>query len=126
MNFILNLNCNNDLIVLLKEFINEYKKNSNSSVSPIKLVKHYTNLNKKYKIGNQDDADEVINYFIGEIDDVIKKEIKEGRCENIIIKGDITLDRMIDYLFASKPLFKTGYTLTKVTETKYEKTGIVE
>jgi ubiquitin C-terminal hydrolase len=99
MNFILNLNCNNELIVLLKEFINEYKKNSNLSVSPIKLVQHYTNLNKKYKIGSQDDADEVINYFIGEIDDVIKKEIKEGRCENIIIKGDITLDRMIDYLF---------------------------
>jgi glycosyltransferase involved in cell wall biosynthesis len=33
---------------------------------------------------------------------------------------------MIDYLFASKPLLKTRYTLTKVTETKYEKTGIVQ
>lgn len=99
MNFITNLNCKNELIILLQEFIEEYKKNSNSAVSPIKLVKHYTSLNKKYKIGNQDDADEVINYFIGEIDDVIKKEIKEGRCENIIIKGDISLDKMIDYLF---------------------------
>jgi len=99
MNFISNLNIDNELIKIFQEFINEYKDKSNSAVSPIKLVKHYTGLNKKYRIGNQDDADEVINYFIGEIDDIIKKAIKDGKIENIVIKGDITLEKMIDYLF---------------------------
>ena len=33
---------------------------------------------------------------------------------------------MIDYLFESKPIARKRYTLTQVTETKYEKTGIVE
>ena len=33
---------------------------------------------------------------------------------------------MIDYLFEAKPIARKRYTLTQVTETKYEKTGIVE
>jgi glycosyltransferase involved in cell wall biosynthesis len=33
---------------------------------------------------------------------------------------------MMDYLFESKPIARKRYTLTQVTETKYEKTGIVE
>jgi len=99
MNFITNLEIDNELIKIFQDFIGEYKENSNSAVSPLKLVKHYTSLNKKYRIGNQDDADEVINYFIGEIDDIIKKEIKDGKMENVIIKGDITLEKMMDYLF---------------------------
>jgi glycosyltransferase involved in cell wall biosynthesis len=33
---------------------------------------------------------------------------------------------MIEYLFASKPLLKMRYTLTPITETNYEKTGIVQ
>jgi hypothetical protein len=32
---------------------------------------------------------------------------------------------MIDYLFQSKPIMKKRYTMTQVTETKYEKPGIV-
>jgi hypothetical protein len=32
---------------------------------------------------------------------------------------------MIDYLFQSKPIMKKRYTITQVTETKYEKPGIV-
>jgi ubiquitin C-terminal hydrolase len=88
-----------ELIEIFKDFIKEYKNNSNSAISPIKLVKYYCKINNRYRLGSQEDADEVITYFIGEIDDIIKKEIKEGRAENIIIKGDITLDKMIDYLF---------------------------
>jgi glycosyltransferase involved in cell wall biosynthesis len=33
---------------------------------------------------------------------------------------------MMDYLFECKPITRKRYTLTQVTETKYEKTGIVE
>ena len=33
---------------------------------------------------------------------------------------------MMNYLFESKPIARKRYTLTQVTETKYEKTGIVE
>ena len=33
---------------------------------------------------------------------------------------------MINYLFVAKPLIKMRYTLTQVTESKYEKTGIVK
>ena len=33
---------------------------------------------------------------------------------------------MIDYLFNAKPIARKRYTLTPVTETKYEQIGIVE
>jgi ubiquitin C-terminal hydrolase len=99
INFINNLNIENELIEIFKDFIKEYKSNSNGCISPIKLVKYYAKINKRYRIGSQEDADEVITYFIGEIDDIIKKQIKDSKIENIVIKGDITLDKMIDYLF---------------------------
>jgi len=99
INFINSLEINHELIENFKDLIKDYKENSNKSISPIKLVKYYAKINKRYRIGSQDDSDEVITYFIGELDDIIKKEIKEGRLENSVIKGDITVDKMIDYLF---------------------------
>ena len=100
VNIISDLQIDHELINIFKEIFEDYKKNTNSSISPINLVRYYANLNKKYSIGSQDDADEVITYLIGEIDDIIKKKIKEGRIKNFVIKGDITLDKVIDYLFA--------------------------
>jgi ubiquitin C-terminal hydrolase len=99
INFISELDIDNEYINIFKEIIIEYKKNSGKSISPIKLVKYYEKLNTNYSLGKQDDADEVITYLIGEIDDVIKKYIKEGKLENCVIKGDITMDKMMDYLF---------------------------
>jgi len=97
--FISNLKIDNELINIFQEFIREYKQNSGKSISPIKLVKYYANRNQNYKIGSQDDADEVMNILIQDIDEIIKKEIKENRIEDFIIKGDITLNKMMEYLF---------------------------
>jgi ubiquitin C-terminal hydrolase len=99
INFIENINCSHELIQIFKEIISDYKKNNNSSISPIKLVKYYAKLNDNYSVGNQDDAEEVITLLIGKIDDVIKEEIKEGRLEDEILKGSITVRTMIEYLF---------------------------
>lgn len=122
VNFIAKLHIDNELIKILQEFITEYKENSNSAISPIKLVKYYQKINKDYHIGDQDDADEVITYIIGKIDDIIKAEIKQYPEKNIVIKGDITLDKMIAYLFGitirtttkcMKCLKKSNYEVTE-------------
>jgi ubiquitin C-terminal hydrolase len=99
INFIEKLHIDHELIKVFQEFIIEYKENSNKSMTPNKLVKYYKILNKDYRIGSQDDADEVITLIIGKIDDIIKDEIKKNPEKNIVIKGDITLDKMIAYLF---------------------------
>lgn len=111
INFIENLNCSHELIVIFKEIISDYKKNNNGSISPIKLVKYYAKLNDNYSIGSQDDAEEVITLLIGKIDDIIKEEIKEGRLEDEILKGSISVKTMIEYLFGI--CFRTE---TKCTE----------
>ena len=99
INFIENLNCSDELIKIFKEIIADYKNNNNGSISPIKLVKYYAKLNKDYSIGSQDDAEEVITLLIGKIDDIIKQEIKEGRLRDEVLKGSITIQTMIPYLF---------------------------
>lgn len=99
INFIENLNCSHELIKIFKEIISDYKKNNNRSISPMKLVRYYAKLNDNYSIGSQDDAEEVITLLIGKIDDIIKDEIKAGRLENEILKGSITIQTMISYLF---------------------------
>lgn len=102
INFISNLEIDDELIIIMKDFINDYKKNSNGSISLSKLVKYYTKLNPDYSIGSQDDGDEVIVKIIGRIDDIIKKEIKEDRLKNSTIKGEITVEKMMEYLFGVK------------------------
>lgn len=99
INFIMNLNSNNELIVILKDVLNDYLKNNNKSISPLKLIKFYQKINTDYSIGSQEDAEEVITLLIGKIDDIIKQEIKEGKLNNEILKGSITTQTMIEYLF---------------------------
>jgi len=99
INFISNIHIEHELIKIFQEFIIEYKKNSNKSISPVNLIKYYEKRNKFYKRGSQDDADEVITFLIGDIDDIIKDVIKKNPEKNLIIKGDITIDKMMSYLF---------------------------
>jgi ubiquitin carboxyl-terminal hydrolase 36/42 len=100
INFINNLDINHELINIFKEIIKNYKDNTNKSISPIRLVQYYSRVNKRYRIGKQEDADEVLTYLIGNIDDIIKTEIKENRINDYIIKNDVKLSNMIDFLFS--------------------------
>jgi ubiquitin C-terminal hydrolase len=99
INIISNLQIDHELIKIFKNTIEDYKKNSNGRISPLELVKYYSKLNSEYSIGSQDDAEEVVTLLIGKVDDIIKEEIKKGNIQNITIKGDIKLDKIIDYLF---------------------------
>jgi ubiquitin C-terminal hydrolase len=99
INIISNLDIDHELIKIFKNTIEDYKKNSNGRISPLELVKYYSKLNSEYSIGSQDDAEEVVTLLIGKVDDIIKEEIKKGNIPNITIKGDIKLDKIIDYLF---------------------------
>jgi len=99
VNFIANLHIDHELIKIFQDFIKEYKQNANKAISPMKLVRYYTKLNRRYHIGNQDDAHEVITYFVDEISEIIKKEIKERPENNVVIKGDIKMENMMEYLF---------------------------
>ena len=122
--FISNLRIDSELINIFQEFIKEYKQNSGKVTSPIKLVKYYSIRNPNYSIGDQDDSDEVLNILIQDIDEIIQKEIKEKRIENITIKGDIRLNKMIEYLFGViiettiKCLKCNSRTFKKITEYK--------
>jgi len=115
VNIISNLEIDHELIKIFKNTIEEYKKNSNTRISPLELVKYYTKLNSDYSIGSQDDAEEVVTLLIGKIDDIIKDEIKKGTIQNVTIKGNIKLDKIIDYLFG----------VTIVTSTKCLKCNTV-
>jgi ubiquitin C-terminal hydrolase len=99
VNVITSLEINHELIKIFKKIIEDYKQNSNSVISPLELVKYYSKLNSFYDIGSQDDAEEVVTLIVGKIDDIIKDEIKKGNLKNVVIKGDIKLDKIIDYLF---------------------------
>jgi ubiquitin C-terminal hydrolase len=99
VNVITSLEIDHELIKIFKKIIVDYKQNSNSVISPLELVKYYSKLNSFYDIGSQDDAEEVVTLIVGKIDDIIKDEIKKGNLQNVVIKGDIKLDKIIDYLF---------------------------
>jgi ubiquitin C-terminal hydrolase len=99
VNVITSLEINHELIKIFKKIIEDYKQNSNTVISPLELVKYYSKLNSFYDIGSQDDAEEVVTLIVGKIDDIIKDEIKKGNLQNVVIKGDIKLDKIIDYLF---------------------------
>jgi ubiquitin carboxyl-terminal hydrolase 36/42 len=99
INIISNLNVDHELIKIFKKLIDDYKENSNGSISPIELVKYYSKINTDYSIGSQDDAEEAVTLLIGKVDDIINTEIKNGNLQNVTIKGDIKLDKIINYLF---------------------------
>jgi ubiquitin C-terminal hydrolase len=115
INIISNLNVDHELIKIFKKLIDDYKENSNGSISPIDLVKYYSKINTDYSIGSQDDAEEAVTLLIGKVDDIINTEIKNGTLQNVTIKGDIKLDKIINYLFG----------VTIVTSTKCLKCNTV-
>jgi hypothetical protein len=80
---------------------------------------------------NFEDVATAIRYWY-DMDAIVRQDAgEEGR--EWALKNGLTAEQMgnkmismMNYLFERKPIARKRYTLTQVTETKYEKTGIVE